>query len=97
MATEVERRRAVIRAFILDRFYVPVPVELADDASLLERGVVDSTGVQEVMAFLEEEFGIRVDNDDILPENLDSIDRLAGYVQRKVEGARGGTGVESAP
>ena len=83
MAADAHGIRAVVRAFILDRFYVPDPGRLADNASLLETGVVDSTGVLEVIGFLEGEFGIRVENDEIIPEHLDSVDRLARFVQHK--------------
>ncbi len=76
--------RSTIRAFILDRFYVPQPERLADADSLLETGVVDSTGVLEIIGFLEEHYGIQVENAEILPENLDSVDRLTGFVSRKL-------------
>jgi len=89
MEADVNAIRAVVRGFILDRFYVPHPDRLADDASLLETGVVDSTGVLEVIGFLEEEFQIRVENGEILPENLDSVERLARFVRQKVDAARG--------
>jgi len=89
MDTDVGRIRAAVRAFILDRFYVPSPAELGDETSLLEQAVVDSTGVQEIIAFIEEEYRIRVENEEILPENLDSVDRLARYVTKKIEAGRG--------
>jgi acyl carrier protein len=85
METDASRVRALLRAFILERFYVPLPEKLADDTSLLEAGVVDSTGVQEVMAFIEETFRIRVENEEILPDNLDSVGRLTRFVCRKLE------------
>jgi acyl carrier protein len=56
---------------------------LHDDDSFLEHGVVDSTGVLELVLFVEEAFGITVDDDEILPENFDSIGNLAQYVTRK--------------
>ena len=95
MAADAKETRAIVRAFILDRFYVPDPERLADDASLLETGIVDSTGVQEVIGFLEGEFGIRVENDEIIPEHLDSVDRLVRFVQHKRDVARAST--DSAP
>ena len=72
-----------VRAFILENFYVTDVMSLADDVSLLERGIVDSTGVLEVTAFLETEFGIRVEDAEIVPENLDSIAAIAAFVSRK--------------
>lgn len=73
-----------IRQFVLENFYVSEPDELADDASLVGAGLVDSTGVLEVLAFLESEFGIRVDDRETTPDNLDSIDRMVAFVTRKL-------------
>jgi acyl carrier protein len=75
--------KARVRDFIVTNFYVARPEALADDASLLDSGVVDSTGVLEVISFLEGEFGVSVQDDEIVPENLDSIERIAAYVHRK--------------
>jgi acyl carrier protein len=72
-----------IRQFVCSNFYVPDPEGLADDASLLDAGIVDSTGVLEVITFLESEFGITVDDAEMVPENLDSIDHLVAFVGRK--------------
>lgn len=72
-----------VRTFVTTNFYVPDPASLTNDASLLDQGIIDSTGVLEVIGFLEETFGISVDDRDILPENLDSIERIAGFVSRK--------------
>ncbi|HUJ25669.1 MAG TPA: acyl carrier protein [Myxococcales bacterium] len=73
-----------IRQFVIQNFYVAEPQSLLDDASLLDRGVIDSTGVLELIGFLEREFAISVADEEMLPENLDSIDRIAGYVGRKI-------------
>lgn len=72
-----------IRSFIVLNFYVPEGMTLVDDASLLDLGIVDSTGVLEITAFLEGEYGIVIDDDEILPENLDSIACIADFVNRK--------------
>lgn len=61
--------------------------ELADDASFLEHGVLDSTGVLELVHFLDDTFGVKVADAEMTPENLDSIDAVAAFVARK----RGGT------
>lgn len=71
-----------IRSFIVENFYVQDGAMLDDDTSLLGTGVVDSTGVLEVVAFLEETFGIAVPDADIVPDNLDTIGRLDAYVAR---------------
>jgi acyl carrier protein len=72
-----------IREFITRNFYVADPASLGDGDSLLERGVIDSTGVLEVIMFLESDFGIAVEDAEMVPENLDSIDALAAFVARK--------------
>jgi acyl carrier protein len=56
---------------------------LDDNTSFLETGIVDSTGVIELVLFVEENFGIQVDNEEIIPDNFDSVNNLATYVMRK--------------
>ena len=58
---------------------------IAHDQSLLDAGIIDSTGVLELVCFLETTFGIEVQDDEMLPENLDSIRAIASYVDRKLE------------
>ena len=72
-----------IRDFVVRNFYVPEGVVLDDDASLMQLGIVDSTGVLEVTAFLEREMGIEIADDEIVPENLDTLARIAAFVARK--------------
>ena len=71
-----------IRSFIVENFYVPETASLGDDTPLIESGIVDSTGVLEVVAFLEETFSIAIPDTDMLPANLDTIGRMANYVTR---------------
>jgi acyl carrier protein len=72
-----------VRAFVTTNFYVPDSAALADDASLLDHGIIDSTGVLELIAFLEDVFGITIEDNEMLPANLDSIERISGFVGRK--------------
>jgi acyl carrier protein len=72
-----------IRKFVTTNFYVPNPAGLADTASFLDSGIVDSTGVLEIVSFLETEFNITVEDSEMLPENLDTIANLAAFVERK--------------
>jgi acyl carrier protein len=58
---------------------------ITHDASLLDAGIIDSTGVLELVSFLEASFGIEVLDDEMLPENLDSIRAISNYVSRKLE------------
>lgn len=72
-----------VKQFIVENFYVSDPSELSDDASLIQGGWVDSTGMLELISFLEAEFGIQVSDVEMLPENLDGIARIAAFVARK--------------
>lgn len=72
-----------VRAFLVDSFLLGDDDGFSNDESLLDSGIVDSTGVMEVVSFLEESFAIAVDDDELVAENLDSVDRLAAFVQRK--------------
>ena len=76
--------RQGIRLHILQNFlFTDDPSALADDESFLERGFIDSTGVIEITHFLEDTFGVDVEDTEMLPENLDSIDNLVAFVERK--------------
>lgn len=73
-----------VRSFIEDNFlYRTDQEELGDQVSLLEAGLIDSTGILELVAWLESEFGLQMADDDIVPENLDSLAMIAGFVARK--------------
>ena len=76
-----------IRQFVLSTFYVVDAAALSDEQSLLDQGIIDSTGVLEVIGFIESEYGIQVLDEEMVPENLDSISRIAAYVARKKTGA----------
>jgi len=75
--------RERVRRFIVDSFYVRDATEVADEASLIASGLVDSTGVLEVVTFLESEFGIVVAQHEITPDNLETIERIATFVAAK--------------
>ncbi len=72
-----------VRAFILENFYVPEETGLADDTSLIVSGIVDSTGMLEVISWLEAEFGVAVEDREAVPENLESVARIGAFVARK--------------
>ena len=75
-----------IRGYIVESFLFGDDGGLRDGDSLIESGVIDSTGVMEIVAFLEETFSIEVDEDDLVADNLDSIERLAKFVARVSRG-----------
>ncbi len=73
-----------IRDFITKNFlFGSSDSGLADSDSFLDKGIIDSTGMLELVAFLEESFGVRVEDEELVPENLDSVDRLADFITRK--------------
>jgi acyl carrier protein len=72
-----------IRAFVVENFLFGSSQTPADDESFLEAGLIDSTGVLELVAFLEAQYRIAVADDDLVPANLDSIERVARFVERK--------------
>lgn len=72
----------IIRQFICDNFIVG-DADFTDDDSMLDKQIIDSTGVLELVAFLEERFGIRIADEEIVPENLDSVNRISAFLSRK--------------
>ena len=77
--------RIVIKEFIEKNFlFSEQDKDLDDTASFLDNGIVDSTGMLEIVEFVEEEFDISIEDDELVPENLDSIKRLTSFVTRKM-------------
>lgn len=73
-----------IKKFMTENFVLSEQLdELGFDESFLENGVVDSTGILELVFFVEDQFGIQIDTSEVLPENFDSVNRLASYIRRK--------------
>ena len=76
--------RDALRRFVFENFmFGRAPDELDEDASFLDSGIIDSTGVMELVDFLEDRFGITVEDAELTPENLDSISRLSAYLTAK--------------
>ena len=73
-----------IRTYILENFFFSSDkAALEDEQSFLDSGVVDSTGILEIVGFIETEFCIKVEDEEMTPENLDSVSRLARFVSQK--------------
>lgn len=83
MEGEIMSTRDRIAMFIKTSFYVPAGLDISDDTSLLDAGIIDSTGTLEVITFLETELGVRVEDHEISSENFDSVNRIAAFVARK--------------
>jgi acyl carrier protein len=74
-----------VRKFVVENFLFREETQaLSETDSFLERGLIDSTGILELVDFLEQTFTIQVADDELLPENLDSISRISAYVQKKI-------------
>jgi acyl carrier protein len=77
-----------LRAFVLDNFLFGQNEDrLTNDTSFLEAGIVDSTGLLELIGFIERTYGVRLADDELVPDNLDSLNRLAAFVSRKLGAA----------
>ena len=75
-----------IRQFVVENFlFGQNDRQIADDQSFLEGGIIDSTGVLELIAFLESRYGIAIADDELVPANLDSVNRVAGFVATKMK------------
>ncbi len=83
LGQEAELRRKV-RSYVIENLLLGVTESFDDQASLLEAGILDSTGAMELVAFLEAEFGLSIADDEIIADNLDSIDHIYALVVRKV-------------
>ena len=75
---------ATIREFILENYlFTDDESELKNEESLIESGVIDSTGIMEVIAFMQKEFEIQVEDDEMVPENLDSVNNIVAFITKK--------------
>jgi acyl carrier protein len=80
-----------IRTFVRDTFLIGQDDgSLTGDTSFLDQGMIDSTGVLELVSFMEDTFGFQIADDELVPENLDSVNRLIRFIERKL------TAVENA-
>ncbi|HVO66929.1 MAG TPA: acyl carrier protein [Syntrophales bacterium] len=73
-----------IRKFIVDNFLFGDGSSLNDDTSFLEERIIDSTGILQIISYIEEEFDIKIDDEEIIPENLDSLNNIAVFLNRKL-------------
>lgn len=72
-----------VRVFIIENFLFEEDENLKEDTSFLENGIIDSTGILELVSFVEETFGITVEDEELIPEHLDSIGNVVQYVCKK--------------
>lgn len=76
-----------LRKFVVDNYLFGRDLYFSDDDSFLEKGIIDSTGVLELVSHLETSYGIDVKDDELLPENLDSINHVVRFLNGKLQAA----------
>ena len=75
-----------VRGYILDNFlFTDDQSALSSEDSFMEKGLIDSTGILEVIYFLEDEFNVQVEGDEMIPENLDSVNNVVAFVEKKTK------------
>jgi acyl carrier protein len=75
--------KTVVREFLLDNFVMGSDAAIADDVSFMKTHILDSTGFIELVTFIEETFDIKVADEEMVPENLDSLLNIEAYLERK--------------
>lgn len=73
-----------VRNFIVENFLFGDGKALKEDTSFLEDGIIDSTGILELVFFLEETYGMKIEDDELVPENMDSLQNIARFLERKL-------------
>jgi acyl carrier protein len=79
--SEIRRK---VRAFIVENFLFGNEDGLKDETLFLDEGVIDSTGILELVSYLEEEYSISVEDEELVPENLGSINNVVAYLEKKI-------------
>lgn len=87
---------ADLRSFVISNFLLGRQESLNDNDSFLEQGIIDSTGILELVAYLEETYGIEITEAELTPDNLDSINRIVAYLSRKLGSGAGADPVAAA-
>lgn len=84
MSLETEQVELEVRNYLLENhLFTDDQAQLANDASLLEKGIIDSTGILEVIMFLESKFAVSVKDSEMLPENFDSVNNIVRFIHRQ--------------
>lgn len=74
-----------IRSFIVDNFLFGDPGNLSNDSSFIREGIVDSTGILQLVEFVQQQYQVVVEDEDLIPENLDSVNKVAAFVENKLK------------
>ncbi len=76
-----------VREFIISNFLFGDPTRLSDQCSFIRQNIIDSTGVLELVTFLEDHFGISIEDEELIPENLDSLQGISRLLESKIKAA----------
>ena len=76
---------STVKEFVIESFLFGESDHLKEDTSFLESGTIDSTGILELVAFLEETFAIKIEDEEVIPENLDSLKNINQFLQTKLQ------------
>jgi acyl carrier protein len=80
----MNEHNVTVRAFIVDNFLFGNAEGFSDDTSFIEEGIIDSTGILELVSYLEQTYSIRVEDQELIPENLDSVVNIDQFLKRKL-------------
>ena len=80
----MDAQKEKIKTFIVENFLFGEDNGLKDETSFLDEGIIDSTGILELVDFLEQEFSIAVEDEELIPENLDTIANVDNFISRKL-------------
>jgi len=73
-----------IRTFVIENFIIDEnPDQLENDQSFLESGIIDSTGILELVSFIEEHYSIKIEDEELIPDNLDSVNNVVKFINKK--------------
>ncbi|HEY5512843.1 MAG TPA: acyl carrier protein [Geomonas sp.] len=82
-----------IRTFIVDNFLFGEDGGLKDDSSFLAEGIVDSTGIMQLVSYIQEQHLIFVEDEELIPDNLDSIKKVTSFIEAKKMALAAGSGI----
>ena len=82
--TTIHSLAVEIRNFVITTFLFGEAGDLQDDTSFMGGGIIDSTGILELVMFIEETYAIKVQPEEMLPENFDNVNRVAAFISRKL-------------
>lgn len=77
-------RIETVHEFIVENFLFGDGEQLTNETSFLDSGIIDSTGILELITFLEETYNITIEDDELIPENLDSLNSVAKFIEQKI-------------